>query len=302
MRRGRDESGQSTVVVVLFMAAILGMAALVIDVGGWFRGDRAVQATADAAALAGAQALPGSPGQAKQLALDYADKNGGGVTPADVTVSTTVLTNDTITVTGHRTSPGFFARVFGVSSATAGKRAVARAGNPAAASWAAPIGVDEQHPLLSGGGCPCFNQPTTLDMYKVGPGAFRLLNIDGSVGGTLTKTVGSWIQSGYNGSMPLAWYYSNPGIKPNSSNITSALNTRIGSVLLFPVYRQTQAQGAGFNYNVVGWVGFKLTGYLIQGTVKAELYGQFTSITWDGILSGNSGQPDFGSRIISLIQ
>ena len=302
MKRARSEQGQSVVVVVLFLTVILGMAAVVIDVGSWYRSDRAVQSAADAAALAGAHALPGSPGQAQQLALEYADKNGGGIRPEDVQITTTVLTNDTITVTGQRPSPGFFARVFGVDSATVEARAAARAGNPSSARWAAPIAVDKRHPLLSGSGCPCFNQPTSLDMYKVGPGAFRLINLDDSYGGSAPKIVGDWIHYGYEGYMPIDWYYSDPGIKPNSANVKSALDERIGDVLLFPVYREVRAQGAGFEYHVIGWVGFQLTGYRIQGSNRAELYGSFTSMTWEGILSESSNESDFGVRVISLVE
>jgi len=303
MKRAQDERGQSVVVVVLFMTVILGMAAVVIDVGTWYRADRAVQSAADAAALGGAHALPGSPGQAQLLALEYADKNGGGIDPDDIQITSTVLTNDTITVTGQRPSAAFFARIFGVDSATVEARAKARTGNPSSARWAAPIGVDKLHPKLSGGGCPCFNQWTSVDMYKVGPGAFRLLNLDDSYGGSGTQIVGNWIERGYEGFMPVNnWYYSNPGIKPNSSNVTSALDARLDDVLLFPVYGETQAQGAGFEYRVVGWVGFHLDSYVIQGSNRAELYGWFTSITWEGVLSESADEEDFGVRVISLVE
>ena len=43
---------------VLFMFAVLGMAGLAIDVGHWYQEKQAVQAEADASALAGASALP----------------------------------------------------------------------------------------------------------------------------------------------------------------------------------------------------------------------------------------------------
>ena len=54
----RSERGQSLVIVLIFMTALIGMAAAVIDVGSWYRADRKLQANADAAALAGAQELP----------------------------------------------------------------------------------------------------------------------------------------------------------------------------------------------------------------------------------------------------
>ena len=53
-----NQKGQSMVVSVVFLTVLMGMAALVIDVGSWYRAHRAAQSTADASALAGAQALP----------------------------------------------------------------------------------------------------------------------------------------------------------------------------------------------------------------------------------------------------
>ena len=58
MRIVRDESGQSIPMVVVFLVVLIGMLALVVDVGSWFRAQRQLQTTADAAALAGAYGLP----------------------------------------------------------------------------------------------------------------------------------------------------------------------------------------------------------------------------------------------------
>ena len=83
---------------------------------------------------------------------------------------------------------------------------------------------------------PCFNQPTELDLAKTGPGAFRLLNLDLSHGGTGGKIDEHWILEGYNGYMPLDWYYSDPGAAFNDEKIKDAMRIRIGDELLFPVY------------------------------------------------------------------
>ena len=54
----KSQRGQSMVLTLVFLTVLLGMAAAVIDVGGWYRAHRQTQSTADATALAGAQALP----------------------------------------------------------------------------------------------------------------------------------------------------------------------------------------------------------------------------------------------------
>jgi hypothetical protein len=296
----RRTGGQATVVTILFLTVLMGMAAAVLDIGSWFREDRQLQSTVDAAALAAAQQLPNI-GLARQTAVNYGDKNGGGVSDSGISFENGVTANDTVAVHGERATPGFFARLFGIDSVTVDATAKARATAPGQAKWAAPIGVDYRHPLLTGGGCPCFKQPTSLDMYKVGPGAFKLLNIDGSYGGTGPGDVAAWIDGGLDKNMPLSWYYSDPGIKPNSSLIKAALDDRIGDIILLPVYRDTRAQGAGFEYEVIGWVGFRLTGYDIQGSVKATLSGSFESITWGGIQSESSNGFDFGAHVVALV-
>ena len=66
--------------VILVLAALLipvacGFAALAIDAGFLWTQRNMLQNTADAAALAGASALPNDPSLAQQLANEYIDKN-----------------------------------------------------------------------------------------------------------------------------------------------------------------------------------------------------------------------------------
>ncbi|TMK77675.1 MAG: hypothetical protein E6G45_08710 [Actinobacteria bacterium] len=300
MNTNRYQRGQAMVLSLVFLTVFLGIAAAVIDVGAWYRAHRQVQAIADASALAGATSLPESTQDASGLALDYADRNGGGVKPADVTFSSTNVADDTIEVTARKQIPGLFARLFGLGSVTARAHAKALSGVPGSAKWAAPIAVDVRHEKLQCKPLPCFDQPTELDLDKVGPGAFHIINIDGTRGGISPQTMGTWVETGLDAYMPLKWYYSDPGSKFNSSNMRDALDNRIGTELLFPVYRGIRAEGAGFDYEVIGWVGFHLTGYSIGG--KGKLFGWFTRVIWDGIQSEPATGDDFGARSVSLVE
>jgi hypothetical protein len=296
----RRDRGQAAVLTVLFAVVLSGMAAAVLDVGHWYRDDRRLQATMDAAALAAAQALPESSGEASSLASSYASKNGGGLDEVEVTG--TKFADDTIKVTGSRLSEGFFTRLFGIDSVTVHGTAKARVGVLANAKWAAPIAVDEKHPFLQN---KRWGEATTLELDTVGPGAYRLINIDGSRGGTNPGVLGDWIRSGYEGYMPLGWYYSDPGAKYNTNpNFKSALEdvAASGEEILLPVYRQTREQGAGFEYDIVGWVGFVVTGHQIQGSKNNKIFGHFTQVIWEGINSEDAGAPDFGARAISLVE
>src|SRR5438876_7995461 len=219
----RSERGQSMVMTLVFLAVLLGMAALVLDVGSWYRTKRAAQSTADAAALAGAQALPYDTAGASNLAMQYANKNGGGVLPSGVTFSNGVGTNDTITVKMTKPATGVFSKLFGVKTVTVGATATARASLMQSAQYVAPIGVNLKHPKLKGTpSCPCFGagNATTLPLGKTGaPGSFDLLNIDGSKGGTGGQTLADWIIHGYSGYLPIGAYLSDTGAKWNDNPV-----------------------------------------------------------------------------------
>src|SRR4051794_41828273 len=84
----RDDNGQTIVFTTVALVAVLGITALVLDVGSWYRAQRAAQSAADAAALAGAQFLPDG-SNAVGGALAQAGKNGGGGLGARITITST---------------------------------------------------------------------------------------------------------------------------------------------------------------------------------------------------------------------
>lgn len=296
---GKDSRGQATVITVVFVTVLVAMSALAIDVGTWYKQKRDLQATADASALAGAQALPATSG-AQVLAIQYASTNGQPLDPSGITFTSQLTPNDTINVQLSTAAPGFFSKIFGIDSVTVGARASARSQTFDQARYAAPIGVDISHQLLSGSGCPCFGQATTLDLVKVGPGAFRLINLDGSKGGTGPGTLADWMENGLDAWMPLGWYKSDPGAKFNSSQMQGALEASIGKELLFPVYDQVTGNGANLQYNVVGWVGFVMTGFDAKGN-SGQLYGSFTRVVWKGLQGASGGSTDLGARAVQLV-
>src|SRR5919202_1441729 len=123
----RCERGQAIVLMVLFLAFLLGCVALVLDVGSWFRSQRQLQSAADAAALAGAQALPNHPDDASGLAQQYATKNASDLSSTEYSIGSDLAPHDRITVHLTRNAPGFFAKVFGVASVQVGATAIAQA-------------------------------------------------------------------------------------------------------------------------------------------------------------------------------
>jgi hypothetical protein len=307
MSRNENERGQVIVLTVIAMTVLLGMTALVLDVGAWFHSKRQLQATADAAALAGAQMLPDTPGSAQSTALSYANQNGGGVAGADITITGTNSSNDTIEVKGFKNEPGFFSKILGVDAVDVRASAKAIVGIPSSARYVAPMVVKCSHPLImncTGNHTPDFNEETTLDFDKFGaPGAFGMLDLANANGNTGSSTLASWIENGYDGYLPLGKYDSDPGAKFNSGGIDGALNDRVGTVLLFPVFDTLTGGGSNAQYNIIGWIGFHLDKVVnIQGN-NATLQGYFTEYIAQGILPSNGGQgsTNFGVKSIQLI-
>ena len=133
--RARDESGQVLVLLVVAIVALLGIAAFVVDLGHAYYVQRSLQASADAAATAGALELPNS-SAAIGVARDYSGSPGGrnereNVPNVQTTVSTRCLSIapcapvNAIVVRQSATVRTFFARVVGLDTVTVSARATA---------------------------------------------------------------------------------------------------------------------------------------------------------------------------------
>ena len=89
--------------------------------------------------------------------------------------------------------------------------------------------------------------------------------------------------------MPLGWYYSDPGAKFSSSQVKDAMDARVGSVLLFPVYDAVQGNGSNLQYHIVGWAGFYMTGWTAHGN-NATISGYLKHVAWEGLPSTSRGE------------
>lgn len=302
----RNERGQAMVLTVFFSLALLGMAALVLDVGSWFRAHRNLQATADAAALAGAQALPTDTGQASALASQYASKNQPALAGMSVDFASDITSNDTIKVHVQKPAEGFFSKVFGIDSVAEGASATARVDGMKSALYVAPIVVNKKHPMLNNCGGPCYgpNYSTTIPVAGTGaPGAFGLVNLDPSSQGTTgASTLADWIENGFDRYLDIGGYASDPGVKFNSNGIQDAMNVRLNTEMLFPVYDTLTGQGSNAQYHIIGWVGFYIQGVDPQGN-SGHVTGYFTKVIWTGIQASTAGEsgPNFGARSVQLV-
>ena len=308
MTRLRDQRGQATAFFTLFLTTfvLLGCVAAVLDVGAWFRADRKLQADSDAAALAGAQALPEDTGGAIALAVEYANKNGGDVGADDVTFTETVLPNDTIVVESEKTVSGVFTGGLGIGDVEVHASAAARTGAISSALWVAPIVVNHLHPKLTCKPGPCFEEPTILEYHHLKPsgpsgpagaGSFGFINLSkGTNPGT--DELRDQILRGHDDYMDIGKYSARTG-NPFSA-ITDALQARVGEEMLFPVYKALTGSGSAAKYEIIGWVGFVITDMDLNGT-NEKFYGYFTRVIWQGIASSSAGTPNYGAYAVELI-
>ena len=128
MKRHRigSEGGQILALMAISATALIGMGALVLDVGVGFQAHRHTQAAADASALAAAQMLPTSTSAAKTASSALATKNFSTAT-VNLEILATYVANDTAAVTASTTTPVFLGKVLHVNpfSEKATGRAVA---------------------------------------------------------------------------------------------------------------------------------------------------------------------------------
>ncbi len=132
----KNKSGQSMVMVALFMVVLLGFVAMTTNVGALTVTKSDLQNAADAAALAGAQELPDNAAQARIVAQNYVIANGKSGDTSTVTIGTE---NKSITVAISRTEPAFLGKTLGTESNTVSADATATIGVAGSVPWIVPF-------------------------------------------------------------------------------------------------------------------------------------------------------------------
>ena len=218
------------------VVALIACGAFVMDVGAWIQGHRATQAVADASALAGAQALPLDSGPATAIALDYSSKNGGGVAGGDIQFASNTFPNDTIRVTARRTGAGFLSRVLGHHDGQPHGGCGGARVQPGRGDVRGAVRHRQERVVPLRQRLPCYYHADELRPEQRRPRRLRDPQHRRITGRYGPQTLARLDLGGLERSMPLGWYYSDPGAKFNSSNVQDAMDSRLSSVLLFPVY------------------------------------------------------------------
>jgi hypothetical protein len=332
LMRIRCDSGQAFVFVAVALMALVGMAALVIDGGSWYRADRHAQTAADAAALAGAQELPDR-GNAEDLAHEYWLKN-----PDDSTIGDTLDFTDPaepeyqITVKVTRKADGFFAKIFDIDSVKVAAEAQAQVTAPLSMKNVAPIAVkDTAACTVEDPDCFGPSNPVTVnfDESDIASSLMGLINVKcnsdfssgcgpGETGGReeedMIKCDPQTPDKGCNSAVLPSnkWY----GVKTGGTYgpIEHGLNYAAakGTTLLFPVFDKSCPgdPSCGPNdksFHIIGWAAFVIEPDGVNwpgGDKKVRtLTGYFTTFIATDLASGGSlpdHASDFGVHVITL--
>jgi hypothetical protein len=183
-------SGQILPLLALIIGALLGVAALGVDVFSIYWNRNRLQSATDAAALAGATYLgnivfSGNDARclyssgAQNASCTYALAN--GVVLTEIQAITPNANTNSITVTTKRTVPALFAKVLGYTSFQVHASATAALRALGSATGVLPIGLDSSTPYSYG-------QAITIHELGCGPGCWQGLALQSSTSGSSGAT------------------------------------------------------------------------------------------------------------------
>lgn len=319
IHRARSEDGQVIVFVIAILAVLIGIAALVVDGGSWFRAHRHAQTAADAAALAGVQELTASTANAQAKALEYANANYPGLPTPAITFPTapsppcSTSVSSCIRVVVTTTTPGFFAKIFGTEfdNVTVQAKAMAAVTVPSMMKNVAPVAVRD---TIACKVPSCFGQSKTVGFDESNVASSTIGLIDLTCHSTVSTAcpwnagVGanelrSWIESGYPDALPSGQWY---GVKTGQTigPIKQALEDRIGVPLFFPVFDTTANSGPVWYFHIVGWASFVVDRVDSWSPSDKRLTGHFVTYTTSDLPAGvpPDSTNDFGVHILTLVE
>jgi len=282
------ETGVALVLVAFVLLVLLGMSALVVDVGALVLEKHRLAVACDAAALAAAQELHAPNSAVRQKAEEYLQDNQVLPSEAEISIQRCPCPNGSkVTVEATRTVDFAFAPVLGFDQGTVKAHAAARArfGSVTSISGIAPFGIPEQ-PLVFGQEY----QLKSSSHANYGPGNFGAL----ALGGPGANRYRNNIKYGYNGVISVGdWVTTQPGNMsgPTRQGVTYRINQcphtpectidhyhpNCPKIIIVPIIDPTSMQGRS-KVQVVGFGAFLLKGVDGNG-INSIVRGYFLETT-----------------------
>jgi hypothetical protein len=286
MRRLRprldDESGVTAVILAVILIPLIGIVALVLDVGLMRWEVRQLQNGADAAALAIAQACADgldclATADAMALDLTRANANDGSahaVVKFDTAgVNTVTVTASTLDPSGDARLPYLFAPALGIDEGQFERAATAVWGPLALDGVSLPITISE---------CEWVNATGNGSQLPSPPYVFEIKSNPGVNECTMPNSPGHYSPGGWGWLDPTGvgcqaiitptGVPGNPGSGPpspdcnaNSFNYPSLL----GQTFLIPIHNRVDGPGGNpTSYDMVGFGAFTITSYKLSGNIS----------------------------------
>ncbi|HSO01617.1 MAG TPA: hypothetical protein VLS46_03755, partial [Gaiellaceae bacterium] len=67
------------------------------------------------------------------------------------------------------------------------------------------------------------------------------------------------------------------------------------------IYKSIKESGSNAEYDIAGWVGFKVSSFKATGS-EGTVKGSFTKVIWEGIQSDTGNNMNYGTYTIQLVE
>ncbi len=295
-----NQKGAALVLVAGAMAVILGMAALVIDIGYLYVTKTRLANAADASALAGAQELPGRPKQALAVAQSYAAQNGKA---EDSFFPSVASDNMSLTVQLSREVDLFFARILNHSSKKVTASATAQVRSFAGGTGISPLGIVKQnfvfgqtYQLKAGAGGGYNGNYRALSLGGNGSNLY----LDNLMYGNKSNTfrIGDWVPTEPGDMAGPTSQGVDYRLSLDPSATFDTVKSDSGRIVIVPVVDSFSVSGRN-EVLIVGFAAFFLEGAGRRGN-DSYIYGKFRQMVVPGEVS--SSGTNYGVYGVTLTQ
>ncbi|MFT4471288.1 pilus assembly protein TadG-related protein [Arthrobacter sulfonylureivorans] len=292
MQRLKDEHGATAVTTAIFMVVLLGMVAVVVDIGALYFERAQLKNGADAGALAIAQncAAGNCSADFTSLASSLASRNANdnmadASVDLDAAAGRVTVSTSTLGAEGHFIAQAF-APILGLDdTATLTSQSQAGWGAPVASTSVLPIAISycQFAGMLDKGvqrvdfnpnagtshGCSSSTLPGSTGAAYTIPGGFGWLKQDPARPCQAKINIGATGLPGFPVDPEVA---SDPGNDvPSSCKQTNLLQQIAHTTVLLPLYDKAGGTGANAWYHVIGFAAFKVTGWNFSSTAYNNL-------------------------------
>ncbi len=306
------ERGSAIIILAVAMTVMVGMTALVADIGANYVKQNQLMVAADAAALAGGTLLNESKAAATQAALDIVQKNGVSTDWVTVEVDEDL---SGITVKTRALIRFFFARLFATESGVMEQRARVAKTRPIAFHNVFPLGVDESVE---------FDYTQEVNLFSkelLGEGGWGALSFKDEDGNYMTgaNVFRQFLKEGYPGLIEIGDVVAAKG-GVNMGPISEGIEYRFDQcaadhehhgpdicpsdcprILILPIYSTTiLSDTSNKEVQIIDFAVFYVTDIFGSGS-NTEVWGHFQKI-YIRAAASVEGESEYGLTTIKLIE